>query len=88
MFLVTEERIKNFPGPVQILFLCIALAGVCALFYYSFWEAFHKVLFTDEPHDASDIAAVILAFCNILVIVTTAVRILKHTADEIKKKLK
>lgn len=88
MFLVTEEQLRKYPPPLQILFLAIALCAVIVLFYYSFWEYFYKVIFTDEPRVGADYPAFALAICNIIVIITTIFRLLRHSADELKRRLK
>ena len=88
MFLVTDERLKFYPPPIQILMLAMALALLVVFFYYSFWESFYKIVFTDEPRVGSDWAAFALAIACILVILETILRLLKHTANELKKKLR
>ena len=86
MFLVSEERLKHFSPPVRILLLAIALVCVSIMFYMTFYEAVYKILMTDEPRVGADYAAFILGCCNILVIVTTAFRFLRHSAEELTKK--
>ncbi|EAY20539.1 hypothetical protein TVAG_239120 [Trichomonas vaginalis G3] len=88
MFLVTEEQLRNYAPPIQILMLAMALALVAVFFYYSFWESFYKIVFTDEPRTGADYAAFALSIGNIIVIISTVFRLLKHSADELKKKLK
>ena len=88
MFLVTEERLKYYAPPIRILMLAVAVVLVTVLFYYTFWESFYKIVFTDEPRVGADYAAFVLAICNILVIVITIFRLLRHSAEELKKKLK
>lgn len=88
MFLVTEERLRNYAPPIQILMLAVALVGVILFFYYSFWETTYKIVFTDEPRQNSDYAAFALGIANIIVIVSTVFRLLRHSAEELKKKLK
>ena len=68
--------------------LAMALCMLVAFFYYSFWESFYKIVFTDEPRVFSDYAAFALAIACIIVIVETIFRILRHSAEELKKKLK
>ena len=88
MFLVTDERLKFYPPPIQILMLAMALALLVVFFYYSFWESFYKIVFTDEPRVGSDWAAFLLSVACIIVIIETVFRLLKHTANELKKKLR
>ena len=88
MFLVTDERLKFYPPPIQILMLAMALALLVVFFYYSFWDSFYKIVFTDEPRVGSDYAGFALAIAIIIVIIETILRLLKHTAGELKKKLR
>ena len=88
MFLVTDERLKFYPPPIQILMIAMALALLVVFFYYSFWDSFYKIVFTDEPRVGSDYAGFALAIAIIIVIIETILRLLKHTAGELKKKLR
>lgn len=88
MFLVTDERLRLYSPPVQIIMLGVALVGLFVLFRYTFWEEFQKVFFTDEPREHSDYAGAVLGIANIIVIVITIYRFLIRAAAEVKKKLK
>jgi multidrug resistance efflux pump len=75
MFLVTEERLMNYAPPVQIMMLLAALIGAVMIVYYTFWEEFYKVMFTDEPRVGADYVGVILAVAGFIVILDTVYRL-------------
>jgi hypothetical protein len=85
MFLVSDERLQLYALPVQVLLLSIALAVVIWLFFTSFYEEFHKIVFTDEPRVPSDYAGFLLCCANIIVIIATAYRLLKRVAKLLNK---
>jgi hypothetical protein len=59
------------------------------VFSSTFWEEFHRILFTEEPRAPSDYTGFLLAIASIIVIITTDYRLLDHIArlsvQEIKK---
>jgi hypothetical protein len=86
MFLVSDERLRLYAPPVQILMLGVALVACCLILYSTFWEEFHKIVFTEEPRVAPDYAGFLLAISCIIVIITTAYRHLERVAKEIGRK--
>jgi hypothetical protein len=86
MFLVSDEHLRRYAPPVQIIMLGIALLVCCLVFYSTFWEEFYKILFTEEPRAPSDYAGFLLAVASIIVIITTAYRLLDRIAREVGRK--
>ena len=87
MFLVSEERLSHYAPPIRILMLGIALAVAILIFYYSIWDLFYKIVFTDEPRVPADYAGFCVSIACLFVIISTAIRLIRHCADEVQKKL-
>jgi hypothetical protein len=85
MFLVSDERLRGYALPVQILMLGLALAACVWVFFNSFYEEFHKIVFTDEPRVPSDWAGFLLACANIFVIGITGYRFLVRVARQLSQ---
>jgi amino acid permease len=86
MFLVSDEHLRPYAPPVQIIMLAVALFVCCFVLYYTFWEEFYKILFTEEPRVPSDYAGFLLAVACIIVIIMTAYRLLDRIAKEVGRK--
>jgi amino acid permease len=75
MFLVSDERLRVYAPPVQILMLIVAVIGCCVILYLTFWEEFYKIVFTDETRVPSDYPGFILAVTCLITIAITLYRL-------------
>ena len=84
MFFVSDENLRSYSRPVQILMLSVAFVVLCVFFRLTFWAEFSKVLFTSEPRVPSDYAGFVLGICNVIVICITLYRIVRRVMFELK----
>ena len=84
MFFVSDENLRSYSRPVQILMLTVALVVLCFLFRFTFWAEFSKALLTSEPRVPSDYAGFLLGICNVIVICITLYRIARRVMFELK----
>ena len=81
MFLIQEDVIKEYPPPVRVLLVGIALLILSLVFYNYFFEDVYKILFTDEPKEPSDYAEFVLAIAIVIVMISTLLRFIRHIRE-------
>lgn len=88
MFLVSEERLSHYAPPIRILMLGAAILITFSIFYYTLFDIFYKIVFTDEPRVPADYAGFCISLACLFVIASTSVRFIKHCATLARNKLK